>query len=767
MKQLLFPYLTLASSLLALHRHGALAENMNGPHYRIANSDSFDADYSNDREFFDVYSKPIRSLYSQVHWTGHGDIPLPVEIVQRFANGKAMAVTGYEVDQVMQKNSVGDEEVSVPITWAYNHHYMAYLLNSKTSQMIETQATESSMELMGMNHGSPTQWTAHVLDEDAHDLPQAHFFSEGNGGEMRMSYHGYPKGYAQVLQSPDTFHVVPMQIDTWNRGMTNATFLPGPMPKSSKIPSSAGYNGLLECPCSDRLLKEWHMVYQMDGGDKECAGPIHNVSECILAAAQVISSTNYTTQTVEDETLPTGCSASLEEDGSLQVIWNTATQPDEKPEINKTERVVGVALSALVNITLSLETTETTDAVEIILTGPADSWFGVGFDTDSMCIHMESDECPSGGPYAIVVYDDRVEERKLGFHGPGTVLSDSIEVTWNKVQHGTRTVHLTRKLKGDTGDHFTFDPSQTDMDIILATGCSIEFAQHCGHGVGHLNFLAVNTPTKLCQAGTQGSIGGNPFKKECAAYPRSDMLEQKNPTCWVQTYQGGLRCCRHDHYLLDQDQDIPWPDQPLEYRLKFRFYFEEYQDATAIKPASHKNLKRFYLVTEAFSGEYDVPQCPKGTPTSQCIHTITSRSKVRDLVDGSNHNEAGIQLVYAGAHCHAPSCVSMELYNADTGRLICRMAPIYGESHDVFDEKGFAALPPCLWGNPADGLQEPFLIPLNTTLLSIKRNNNTLPHVGEMALWQMRGVVVPKAQANDDYIVRQSLRSAANLETGH
>jgi len=27
----------------------------------------------------------------------------------------------------------------------------------------------------------------------------------------------------------------------------------------------------------------------------------------------------------------------------------------------------------------------------------------------------------------------------------------------------------------------------------------------------------------------------------------------------------------------------------------------------------------------------------------------------------------GINLIYAGGHCHAPSCISLNLYNADTG----------------------------------------------------------------------------------------------------
>ena len=43
----------------------------------------------------------------------------------------------------------------------------------------------------------------------------------------------------------------------------------------------------------------------------------------------------------------------------------------------------------------------------------------------------------------------------------------------------------------------------------------------------------------------------------------------------------------------------------------------------------------------------------------------------------------GVNLIYAGGHCHAPSCISMELYNADTGKLLCRHSPVYGESDKV------------------------------------------------------------------------------------
>ena len=60
----------------------------------------------------------------------------------------------------------------------------------------------------------------------------------------------------------------------------------------------------------------------------------------------------------------------------------------------------------------------------------------------------------------------------------------------------------------------------------------------------------------------------------------------------------------------------------------------------------------------------------------------------------------------------------------------------------VFDELGYLALPPCLWGNESEGLVPPTFLSFDTNLMSIKRNNNTNGHYGEMASWQMRGVMV-------------------------
>eukprot|EP00980_Cylindrotheca_fusiformis_P031435 scaffold26366_cov117-Cylindrotheca_fusiformis.AAC.6 len=744
-----------------------------GGDYKIANSDTFDTNYKG-REYFDVYSKAIKTLYSQVHWQGHGNIPLPDDIIERFAGGKLMAVTGYEVDQVRRTES--GEEVPVPITWAYNHHYCANLLNSRKVKLVMKKAGEEAVKL-GLNHGAAEHLVGELfgVKEGDPEIPQLHFFSEGNGGEMRMSYHGYPKGYAQIIESPDQFDISPMQIDTWNRNMKNHTYLPGPLPSSSRIPPEAGYSGLIECPCSDRIPIEWGMTYGFGESD-DCTAPVSNATECFSAVQQVIKSERYENKAISDESLPSGCSGTLQDDGSVEAVWNTAAAESED-EIDDTDAdLIGVALG-VVNLTITID--QDNSNVELKLAGPTDRWFGVGFGSSSMCVHMEGDECPGGGPYTVIVAGANVTERKLDYHGPGIVLSSSVKVISNQVENGVRTVHLSRGMEGITSNHYTFDAATSSIPLIMAKGCGLAFSQHCGHGPNRVNLLPVNTPKRLCQQGIQGTIAGQKFNnKRCAPFPHSDLLDQSNPTCHVQTYAGGLSCCHNGKSLLDKDQEIPWQDEPLEYFLKFRFYFEEFKHPELPSESpSHQQLARLYWQTEAHAGEYDIIQCKDDVPASECVQVITSRWMVSEMVrdcpmhdaswctgkgSGDPSKTEGVKLIYAAPHCHAPTCLSMELYNADTGRLLCHVEPLRGKGEArQYDEHGFLSIPPCLWGDASEGLLEPELLTLNTTLLSIKRNNNTLPHTGEMASWQMRGIVIPKE--SKESTVTQGVLSASRL----
>ena len=111
-----------------------------------------------------------------------------------------------------------EEDVSVPINWAYNHHYCAGM-GGKHSEYKEIQTPEDAYGSGA--HGQETMM-AFVDKEDqsgkAHPIiANQWFISEGNGGESRKSFHGYPAGFAQLIESPTDWHITPMQIDTRNR----------------------------------------------------------------------------------------------------------------------------------------------------------------------------------------------------------------------------------------------------------------------------------------------------------------------------------------------------------------------------------------------------------------------------------------------------------------------------------------------------------------------------------------------------------------------
>ena len=137
----------------------------------------------------------------------------------------------------------GEADVSVPIYDAYNHHYCAWLLG-KDAEMRNVKAANDQARYI--NHGASAVWIAAPKNNtDNHDeglntlpdsfktTPSSQWFSEGNGGEFRKSYHGYPKKYAQLIKEPTTFTIQPMQIDTHNREYKGPGFKAGPLPKAN------------------------------------------------------------------------------------------------------------------------------------------------------------------------------------------------------------------------------------------------------------------------------------------------------------------------------------------------------------------------------------------------------------------------------------------------------------------------------------------------------------------------------------------------------
>jgi hypothetical protein len=387
----------------------------------------------------------------------------------------------------------------------------------------------------------------------------------------------------------------------------------------------------------------------------------------------------------------------------------------------------------------------------------------------------------------IVLGNGTVFEQKLGDHAAGDRITSCVRVVSSTVAHGQRTVVLTRPFSGPSGYRgHNYSANQTAIYFIAASGSGPDFAFHKARGASTLFLAAVDAPSCVCDepsdslkarsgslsyfdpaTNTSQTLG---FSKHCLANMTSqahcadpyqcqheliagDLLSQRNSICDLRTYAGGLECCHHLWYLQDRDQDTT-QDEALEYRLKFRFWFQE----ANMQPDhfSHQNLWVFYWQTEAAAGEYDVPKCnrdnpPPGQLGSECVHEITARWQVSNMGDGAYRrwqDTKGAELRYAGGHCHAPTCISIELFNADTGELLCRQLPVFGGrgastiNGTRFDEPGYIALPPCLFGEEDEGLVPPVFLSWDTNLSSVKRSNSTYGHSGEMASWQMRGVII-------------------------
>ena len=715
-------------SLLFSLSLGNYYPNMNGDVYGISNPNytdtlQFSTEYSkinSSTEYFEVYSPPITSQYAMVYWTMMPPVDLPENIVKRF-DGKKIAITGYEVDQVF-KNSDGSE-TSVPITWAYNHHYEAYLRNSQNSfEKVNGnninpddlgQYNHGSRKLFKLGNGSKDDFESSLFNDNVL------YFSEANGGEFRASFHGYPNGYAQLLNSPRYFNIQPMQIDTRNRDpkyINSSIFRPGIMPRNSAAPKDAKYSGLLECPCTTRINKTIHYNYNyLITGN--CDTPLYNYQECkkLIPSDRIlnVSSGNY----------PSGCSYYSRQNIGYYNSYTNTNKSAHCGSGNTENNYLGYFNSIGINVNISYDFK--TDLVNITAIGPSDVWFGIAFDAVKM-----SDE-----PYSIIFQGDtKVFEQKLGNHGPGVRLNNTLNVISNEIYDKTRKIVLTRNGNIHNLDYFNFSNITSNVNMLSAVGSSPQFSYHKTKSTTTLSIVSKNGFTCVCNDGKIGKINGIRFQKNCMPEPRGDLLRQKNPTCFIETYQGGQSCCHHKWILLDRDQQQPVGD--MTYFLKYRFYFQEYN--------TQKRMVRAYYQTEAYSGEYDVPKCLPGTPSEECIHSITARWQVRDMVDNRyiGHSR-GFELIYAAPHCHAPMCIDVELYNADTGDLLCHVSGILGSgnSSKAYDETHYLKLNPCLWGQDR-GLLSPQFLSWDTNLTSIKRCNSTNLHYGEMASWQMRGVVV-------------------------
>ena len=108
-----------------------------------------------------------------------------------------------------------------------------------------------------------------------------------------------------------------------------------------------------------------------------------------------------------------------------------------------------------IDISVTIDTT--TNIVDIVLVGPSDRWFGVGWGTDAM-----------SGAYAFVI-SSFVSEYKITKGNGGSALDPQmITILSDTSDSGKRTVMLQRARVGLDTDYYTFPTTPQTIDIIYA-----------------------------------------------------------------------------------------------------------------------------------------------------------------------------------------------------------------------------------------------------------------------------------------------------------
>ena len=235
---------------------------------------------------------------------------------------------------------------------------------------------------------------------------------------------------------------------------------------------------------------------------------------------------------------------------------------------------------------------------------------------------------------------------------------------------------MSRALSGATALHFSFDPASPQIPILSAHGTTAAYSYH-GPKREEGSLIMGAPGAALCisrNASTNsGTIAGHKFNADvCAPFPTGELVTTHNPICNISEYNGGLLCCAGGTFLLDDDQAVPNPTDA--WRMRYRFYFEDYAgEAAAIQSRidaqsresftapPQSNLFRVWWSTEATNNEYDVPKSPwdcqdPATPAENCTHTLISRFTGLDMLT----SQCMVGGAAAGAACGNATRIAQE-----------------------------------------------------------------------------------------------------------
>jgi hypothetical protein len=268
-----------------------------------------------------------------------------------------------------------------------------------------------------------------------------------------------------------------------------------PLPRNSLSPENADYSGILECPCTTRIVKlldSYRVILSgatgttsagtTSGGDScPARSAVTSLEECVNGAKVTGLTPIVSFNESNAGTAPEGCTAkpvaqtagAMPQGTGWAVTFNpgnsrrkqttAAAAAAAAAPANTNAPLAGATFAETTNVTLSVSVQPVSDTVTITVQSPDDgNWFGVGFGATQM----------SDLPWTLI-FDGKtgaVQERQLGTHNPGQILPATIRVLSSAVVKGVRTVVLARSVKGATVAHFDFPSTgASQLDIITGT----------------------------------------------------------------------------------------------------------------------------------------------------------------------------------------------------------------------------------------------------------------------------------------------------------
>jgi len=233
------------------------------------------------------------------------------------------------------------------------------------------------------------------------------------------------------------------------------------------------------------------------------------------------------------------------------------------------------------------------------------------------------------------------------------------------------------------------------------------------------------TPQRVIDEDNGTVDGWTPFPPfgTCSA----QFFDMNNPSCRLDTYQGGWRCCEDGNYLLDTDKydTANFPEDTVYAKWILTFIDED---------ASKMNLKKAHPNILDVTGsldtrgniEFDVPQCEDGTLPEDCIYEQTAVVYVSGGINGTE--DSLVSIPYTVGHLHVGG-IDLTLYDDATGELICKSEAIYGNGTEPANEKNYiVGMTPCVFDDPP-------VFKKNDKVRVVSRYNATEPHFGVMALF--------------------------------